>query len=128
MDFVLCSQPHNVRDKPNHQMKKIIVLDRYLHVFCKGRRQYILGNELSQFVGKKCFNMYRSLRKQGVRIRRASPEEFEYIKPKSKCLAGVHSYTLIPVLDALQCIASAVYGDKKKSKRKKKLTHLINVG
>ena len=60
---------------------------------------FIIGVKLASFLQKQTYNLYRSLRKLGVCLKRADEETINRLKQLNVITKGTNSMTLIPFND-----------------------------
>lgn len=69
--------------------------------------KYLVGVQIASLLKRETFNMYRSMKIKEISIRRASPEEIDFLCKCGAVRGGTHSVTLIPFAEALYFIADA---------------------
>jgi hypothetical protein len=69
--------------------------------------KYLVGVQIATLLKRETFNMYRSMKIKEIPIRRASPEEIDFLCKCGAVRGGTHSVTLIPLAEALYFMADA---------------------
>jgi hypothetical protein len=80
-----------------------------LSIFTVNGVKYLVGVQVARLLKRKTFNMYRCMKKKKIPIRRASPQEVEFLCSVKAVRSGTHSITLVPYADGLYFIADALY-------------------
>lgn len=81
---------------------------RQLSVVRINGETFLIGVQLAYLLQRKTFNMYRCMKKKGIKIRRASPMQVEYLNQSHAVRVGTHSVTLVPYADGLYFLADAL--------------------
>lgn len=68
-------------------------------------QKYLIGVQIASMLKRETFNMYRSMKIKNIRIKRAAPEQVEYLCQCNAVRAGTHSVTLIPFDSGLYFVA-----------------------
>eukprot|EP01092_Planopodium_desertum_P000423 TRINITY_DN10637_c0_g1_i2.p1 TRINITY_DN10637_c0_g1~~TRINITY_DN10637_c0_g1_i2.p1 ORF type:complete len:312 (-),score=24.97 TRINITY_DN10637_c0_g1_i2:117-1052(-) len=72
----------------------------------RGQR-YFVGVQVANLLKRETFNMYRSMKIKVIGLKRASPEQVEFLVKEKAVRSGTHSITLIPYDDGIYFIADA---------------------
>jgi len=70
-------------------------------------QKYLIGVQIAALLKRETFNMYRSMKIKNIRIKRAAPEQVEYLCQCNAVRPGTHSVTLIPFDSGLYFVADA---------------------
>ena|SRR3990167_1333393 len=81
------------------------VFGKKLTVVYFDEQKYLIGVQIAALLKRETFNMYRSMKIKNVRIKRAAPEQVEYLCQCNAVRPGTHSVTLIPFETGLYFIA-----------------------
>lgn len=72
---------------------------------------YLLGVQVAKLTGRCTSNLYRSLKRQGVQVKRASSNLVRFLNSHRLPFAqAAHSITLVPLLPLLECTPFSVGG------------------
>jgi hypothetical protein len=72
---------------------------------CERPKKYFIGIEFAHNLDRKSFNLYRCMKKKGIRLRPGSPAEMMFLYRQCCIKKGIHSVTLIPYLEGLVYLA-----------------------
>mmetsp|Transcript_1925 Transcript_1925/g.6016 ORF Transcript_1925/g.6016 Transcript_1925/m.6016 type:complete len:416 (-) Transcript_1925:56-1303(-) len=102
------SQKHSKASAAQMQHSSEKHFGRQLSVVRINGETFLIGVQLAYLLQRKTFNMYRCMKKKGIKIRRASPLQVEYLNQSHAVRVGTHSVTLVPYADGLYFLADAL--------------------
>jgi hypothetical protein len=88
---------------------KILFYSQMSVISFRADEKYLVGVQIAQLLHRKTFNLYRCMKKKKIALRRALPEEVEFLTNVGAVHSGTHSVTLVPYQEGLCFIADAYY-------------------
>ena len=71
--------------------------------------QYLIGVEVAGLLQRETYNVYRSLKMKQVPLRRALPDQIDYLTRAKIVAVGTHSVTFVPYAEGLNFISRESY-------------------
>lgn len=78
-----------------YELIDVDILNKSLPAVVVDGVEFLVGVQIANLVGKETFNLYRSLKRIGVEIRRGTPEVVNFLRTCG-VVGHTHSVTLVP--------------------------------
>jgi len=100
LDYPLSDQQENMLDFL--QRSFLSAYDNYLAVIQIENMRYLLGVQLAKLLRRETSNLYRSLKRSGIILQRASSDQVRWINSLNLCFVQkTHSITFVPLREAI---------------------------
>lgn len=104
---------------PEDQIMLRCISDRFFSVFHDALcvveidgQHYFIGIQISKMLHRETSNTYRSMKRAGIVVRRASPNEVRNLNVLNLCCVNkTHSVTFVPLRAALRYVNNGMLGD-----------------